>query len=355
MIDTLPIRKQLVKQSRIEKLNVNDIPFGKIYTDHMFVADYKQGEWRDFRIVPYDRISLTPGTTVLHYAQSVFEGLKAHKNNRGEIQLFRPLENFKRLNVSAERMCIPEIPEEVFMSGMLELIKQDQAWIPQKPGTSLYVRPFVFATDEYIGIRPSDNYKFMIITCPVGAYYSEPVKVKIETKYSRAFPGGTGYAKAAGNYAASLYPARIAHEEGYHQLIWTDGVHHQYVEESGTMNLMFVIDGELLTAPVGDTILRGITRDSVLKLARDWGIPLEERPISIKEVIAAIKEDRLEEAFGTGTAATIAPISQIGYENNDYKLPAVKDENFSLRVMKELDDIKLGNAEDKFSWMFKVS
>ncbi|MEM7548970.1 MAG: branched-chain amino acid aminotransferase [Bacteroidota bacterium] len=354
MIETIEIQKNLTQQSKINQIDFDNIKFGRVYSDHMFIAEYKDGEWKDFNIHPYSNLSMSPAATVIHYGQSIFEGLKAYKTVADESVVFRPLENWKRLNASAERMCIPQISEEIFMSGLTELLRLDEAWIPNKPNTSLYIRPFIFATDEYVGIRPSDNYRFIIFTCPVGAYYSEPVKVKIETKYTRAIEGGTGYAKAAGNYASSLYPAKLAQEKGYHQLIWTDGKEHKYIEESGTMNLVFVIDGKIVTAPTGDTILRGITRDSVLTLAKDWGYEVEERRISVEEIIRAIESGKLQEAFGVGTAATIAKIAVIGHEEMDYKLPEASEEDFSWKVLKALDDIKTGRAEDDHNWLYKI-
>jgi branched-chain amino acid aminotransferase len=354
MIETLDISVKKVTQSRVGEVDFNNIPFGKIYSDHMFTADYKDGQWTDFRISPYENLSLAPASSVIHYGQSIFEGLKAYKDKNGRTVIFRPTANAKRLNLSAERMCIPEVPEELFMQALKELLKVDESWIPSRPGTALYVRPFVFALDDYIGIRPSDEYRFMIITCPVGAYYSEPVKVKVETKYTRAAAGGTGYAKAAGNYAGSLYPAKLAQQQGYHQLIWTDAKEHKYIEESGTMNIMFVIGDTLITPQTSDSILHGITRDSVLTVARDWGMKVEERKITVEEVINAAKDGSLKEAFGAGTAATIAQIAEIGYEGDNFKLPAVEEREFSNKVLKELDAIKAGEAEDKFNWLYTV-
>ncbi len=353
MVDTLNIDINKTAKSRIQEVDFTNIPFGKVYSDHMFVADFEGGQWKNFRIKPYEPLQLSPANATLHYGQSVFEGMKAYKNEAGEVLVFRPKANFLRLNKSAERMCIPQISEEMFMQGLDELLKLDQDWVPDLPNTSLYIRPFIFAADDYIGIRPSDTYRFMIFTCPVGAYYSEPVKVKIETKYSRAAAGGTGAAKAAGNYAGSLYPAMQAHKQGYHQLIWTDALTHQYIEESGTMNVMFVIGDTLLTSPAGDTILAGITRDSVLTLAREWGYKVEERKVSVKEVMEAIEAGTLKEAFGTGTAATIAQIAVIGHEGKDHTLPAVEGREFSNRVLKSLDEIKTGRAEDKWNWVHK--
>lgn len=354
MIDTAEIQINQVANSRIAELDVDNIPFARIYSDHMFQADYRNGEWQDLRIEPYQHLSLSPATTAIHYGISIFEGMKAYKTADGEVLLFRPEKNAQRLNISAERMCIPEIPEEMFLEALRTLVDLDRDWVPNKPGTSLYIRPFVFATDEYVGIKPADNFKFVIITCPVGAYYSAPVKVKIETDFVRAVEGGVGYAKTAGNYAAALYPAKLAQEEGFDQLIWTDGKTHEYIEESGTMNVMFIIDNTLITAPASGTILDGITRNSVLTLARDWGMKVEERPVSVKEVVQACEEGRIQEAFGVGTAATIAHLSMIGHEGNRYELSPIETRTFSHRVLKALDEIKTGTVEDKFGWTFKV-
>ena len=354
MIETIPINTSLSEHSRIQELDVNNIQFGRLYSDHMFIADYRDGQWMDCRIEPYDRLAFSPAISVLHYGQSIFEGLKAYASADGGVLVFRPHDNFLRMNKSAVRMCMPELPEEIFMGGLLELLKIDKAWVPRKPGASLYIRPFMFATDEYIGVRPSDSYRFMIFTSPAGAYYSEPVKMKVEKQYSRAFPGGTGAAKAAGNYGASLYPALQAQKQGYHQLIWTDGMEHKYIEEAGTMNIMFVINNILVTSPTSDTILSGITRRSVLQLAQDKGYQVEERKISVDEVIESIEQGRLQEAFGTGTAATIAPISLINHDGKDYALPVLDDQSFSHKVLKALNDIKSGQTEDVHGWNTKV-
>jgi branched-chain amino acid aminotransferase len=354
MSGTININIKKTPKSKISEVDFNNIIFGRVYSDHMFVADYKNGQWQDQRIVPYENLSLSPGCAVIHYGQSVFEGMKAYKNADGEILIFRPYENFKRINLSAERMCIPPVSEEMFMSGLNELIKLDRDWVPSQDGYSLYIRPFIFATDEYIGIRPSDNYKFVIFTCPVGAYYTKPVKVKIETYYSRTVEGGTGFAKAAGNYAASLLPMVESQRQGYEQLIWTDGKTHKFIEESGTMNVMFIIDGTLMTAPSGNTILKGITRDSVLTLAKDWGYKVEEKFITVDEVVDAIKAGKMEEAFGTGTAATIAQITTIGYEGVDYELPPIANRKFAPKVFEALENIKFGKTEDQHGWIYKV-
>ena len=351
--ETLHLDIKKVKKSRIRQFDINNLTFGKLFSDHMFIADYQDGAWSKAEVLPYGKMSISPSSSMMHYGQSIFEGLKAYKNNQGEVLLFRPLDNFKRINISAHRMAMPAIPEEIFMEGIINLLKLDKDWIPSAEGCSLYIRPLYIATDEYIGVKPSENYKLIIITSPVGQYYTEPVKVLVETKYIRAVAGGVGYIKVSGNYGRSLHPSRLAQQKGYQQIIWTDAQHHKYVEESGTMNLMFVINDTLITPALGDTILAGITRDSVLTIARDWGMKVEERRISVDEIIKALKDGVLQEAFGTGTAATIAHISLIGNEDMQYPLPPLEDKLFSKRVSKELDGIRKGRIEDKYNWMYK--
>ncbi|SNR93878.1 branched chain amino acid aminotransferase apoenzyme [Belliella buryatensis] len=355
MNTTLTIAINKTSKSKLPDTNFDDLKFGQTISDHMFVADYENGTWGNFRIEAYAPLQLNPANATLHYGQSVFEGMKAYKNDAGDTLLFRADANQKRLNESAKRMCIPEVPEEIFMDGLLKLLEIDNAWIPNKPGCSLYIRPFVFATDDYLGIRPSEKYKFIIFTCPVGNYYSKPVSVKVECKYTRAAEGGTGYAKAAGNYAGSLYPALLAQKEGFDQLLWTDGKSHQHIEESGTMNVMFMINDTLITAPTTTgTILKGITRDSVLTLAREMGIKVEERFLRVAELEDALRNNSLKEAFGTGTAATIAHIAKIHVSGNDYILPEKDESAFSNRILKTLDDIKYGNVEDVHGWIIKL-
>lgn len=354
MVETQKISIQKVRQSRLPEVDFTNIPFGKIYTDHMFMADYRNGDWSNLRIVPYGHMPISPATPALHYGQSIFEGMKALPGANGETLVFRPLDNWNRMNVSAERMCLPYIPEELFMDSLSTLIDLDRNWIPKEAGSSLYIRPFMFSADEYIGIKASENFTFMIILCPVGAYYSTPVKVRIETHYTRAVEGGTGYAKAGGNYGGAIYPAKLAQDKGYHQLIWTDGKDHEYIEESGTMNVMFVIEDTLVTPALGDSILAGITRDSVLKLARHWGMKVEERRISVFELIDGLQKGKVKEAFGAGTAATIAHIELIGFEDKDYYLPPIADRKFSNQVLEELDGIKRGTKPDPFGWIVKM-
>ena len=353
--EKLSIRTQKVEKSRLPEVDFENLPFGRVFSDHMFIADYKDNKWNDLRIVPYKNLSFSPAMSTLHYAQSIFEGLKAYKRTDGSVWLFRPEDNFKRMNISAERMCMPTIPREAFMDGLLELIHLDQGWVPGQEGSTLYVRPFMFAADDFIGVRPSDTYKFMIFTCPVASYYSEPVRVRIETEYTRAARGGVGYAKTAGNYAASLFAARKAQQEGYHQVIWTDGVEHKHIEESGTMNLFFKIDGTLITASLGDSVLDGITRKSIIQLARDFGQPVEERRISVAEIAQALKEGRVEEAFGAGTAAVVSSVKTIGHEGVDYDLPPMVEGTFAYKAKETLYKIRLGETPDIHNWMVKVN
>lgn len=349
----LPITK--VQNSRLAETDFSNLVFGRTISDHMFVADYRDGEWTDLRIEPYGPLSLNPANATLHYGQSIFEGMKAYRNEEGKILVFRADANWNRLNESAERMCMPNLPEDIFMEGLSQLIDLDRAWVPTAKGASLYVRPFMFATDDYIGVKPSDTYKFIILTCPVGNYYNKPVSVKVETTFTRATEGGTGAAKTAGNYAASLYPARQAQKAGYDQLLWTDGRSHSKIEESGTMNVMFKINGKLITAPTDTgTILKGITRDSVIQLAKDWNEPLEERFLTVSELETALIDGTLEEAFGTGTAATIAHIQRINVNGKDFILPAKSEDAFSYRVLAELDGIKYGQVSDTHGWIISI-
>ena len=348
------IQVEKTQNSRLQSTNFDELEFGSVYSDHMFVSDFVDGEWRNPRIVPYQKITMSPATSVLHYGQTIFEGLKAYKNDKNEVLIFRPEAHAKRLNKSAERLCIPSLPEDLFMEGLTELIKLDHNWIPPKPGNSLYVRPFIFASDEFIGVRPSKTYKCIIFTGPVAGYYKGNVKVLVETNYVRAAEGGIGFAKSGGNYAASLLPAKIAQEKGYHQLLWTDSKEHKYFEESGTMNVMFQIGDTIVTPPLGTSILAGITRDSIVTLAKDMGIKIEERRVSIEEVLGAAEKGELKDAFGTGTAATITHIEAIHYNGKDYNLPDVSTRTVSNKLQEVLTNIKLGKAEDKNGWVYKV-
>ena len=351
MLDTMSIQIEKVTESKIGQLDVANIQFGKLYSDHQFTVSFNGERWENPLIDEYRPLTISPASPALHYGISIFEGLKAYKHSNGRVAVFRPDKNLERLNISADRMCMPKVPESLYYDSLNALLDIDRDWVPGKPGTSLYIRPFLFSNDDYIGIRPSKEFKYMVITCPVGAYYSKPVRVKIETHFVRATEGGSGYCKTGCNYGPAIYPAKLASDEGYDQLIWTDSKEHKYVEESGTMNLMFIIDGKLVTAALGDTILNGITRDSVITLARDWGIEVEERKVEVAEIINAIEKGTLQEAFGAGTAATIAQIAAIGYNGRDYELPPVEGREFSQKVLQTLDDIRYGRAEDKFGWL----
>lgn len=355
MIANANIKIEKTKKSRVTDYDVNDVPFGKCFSDHMFIAEYADGKWQNASICPYQDMPMSYAMSALHYGQAIFEGMKAYKSESGDVSVFRPLENFKRINKSAIRMAMPEIPEEIFMGGLIELLKLDSAWIPTSDTGSLYIRPFLISTDEAIGVKASDTYKFVIITCPAGKYYTEPIKVLIETNYIRAVEGGIGFVKAAGNYGRSLYPTKLAQQKGYQQVIWTDGKTHSFLEESGTMNLMFVVGDTLITPALSDTILDGITRRSVLALARDWGMNVEERKISIVEILEAHANGTLKEAFGVGTAATIAQIIGIGHVDQYYALPPVEERTFSPKIDETLRNIRKGKVEDKFNWMFKIA
>ncbi len=348
------IATRRVETSRLRDTDLSNIKFGRVFSDHMFVMDHVDGQWTSPRIEPFADLEMSPASLVLHYGQSIFEGLKAYRTDDGSISIFRPQMNVQRMNRSAERMCMPQVPEDLFMEALTELIRLDRNWMPEGEDSALYIRPFMIASDEYIGIKPSDTYKFMIFTCPVRGYYSEPVRVRIEMEYSRAFPGGTGYVKCAGNYAAALYPTKRAQEHGIHQQIWTDAMEHKYIEESGTMNVFFVIDGRLITPEAGVTVLEGITRDSIIELARREGVPLEVRKVSVQEVVEGARNGKLTDAFGAGTAATIAHIRSIEVDNETYTLPPIEERKISAHLGGLLDDIRRGRVKDELGWLVNV-
>jgi len=343
-----------ISKSRLHTVDMNNIPFGRIFSDHMLMAKYEEGEWTEAEIVPYDNLSLAPSISVLSYGQSVFEGMKASRGPLGEPMLFRPEDNFRRMNFSATRLCMPEIPQNIFLDGLYKLIKLDEAWIPPAGKGSLYIRPVMFAVDRYVGIKPSSSYMFLIFTCPVGPYYTEPVNLLASKEYIRAAPGGVGTAKAAGNYAASLLAAKEAKRKGYHNILWLDSKDHMFVEECGTMNIFFVINGTVVTPSNTGSILSGITRDSSLRLLRDNGYRVEVRRVSIYELEEAFMYGQLTEAFGTGTAATIAPINRIGFNGRDLQLPPLKDRPITNWLSKTLDDIKHGVEDDIYNWVVKI-
>jgi branched-chain amino acid aminotransferase len=319
----------------------------------MFICNFKHGKWGAPEVLPYGPISIAPGAKVLHYGQSVFEGMKAFKNSNNEVLLFRKEENYKRINRSAVRLSIPEIPEDVFMNGLDELLLLDNEWCKADEGYSLYIRPFVFASEEGVKASASEEYTFMIITSPSTKYYAGEMNVVVEEHFTRAPKGGVGSAKAAGNYAASFYPTKKANENGFKQVIWTDSVEHKYIEESGTMNIWFRIGDKLITPELSDSILGGITRDSVLELAKHNGIEVEERRILVSEIVEAYKSGNLIEAFGTGTAVTVNPINSITFRDDKMTITTVED-SFALKLKQQLQGIQKGKMEDIFSWNSKV-
>lgn len=351
------IKIQLTENKK-EKPDFNHLIFGRNFTDHMFMMDYEEGKgWYDPRIVPYQPLSLDPSVMVFHYGQSVFEGLKAYITKDGHISLFRPDENMKRLNHSNDRLCIPHVDEEFAIEALRQLILVDKEWIPNVPGTSLYIRPFIIATEPYLGVKASDRYIFMIILSPVGAYYPEglnPVKIAVESDYVRAVKGGTGNAKTAGNYAASLKAQSEAEADGYTQVLWLDGKENKYIEEVGSMNVFFKINGEVITPKLNGSILAGITRKSVIELLEYWNIPVKEKKISIDELIEAHQSGELEEAFGTGTAAVISPIGELYKDNKPYVINNGQTGELSKRVYDEITGIQTGEKADPFNWRYIV-
>jgi branched-chain amino acid aminotransferase len=354
MTETLDIKLTKTSQSRLAQTDFDNLPFGRTFSDHMLVADYADGEWKNFEIVPYGPIAMSPAISALHYGQAFFEGIKAYKHADGTVTIFRPDKNAIRFNKSAERLCMPTLPEDIFVQSIAAVVDVDRDWIPTKENHALYIRPFMFATDPYLGVTPSATYKFVVLVGPVGPYFSKVLRVKIETYYTRAAEGGMGYAKAAGNYGSSMLPARKAAEEGFDQLIWTDAKDHAYIEEMGAANAMFLLDGKLITAEAGNTILDGVTRDTVIALAKEWGITVEERKVSVAEIIEGAKNGKLTDAFGAGTAATIAPVGSISYNGEEYFLSDPETREFSKRVFNTLDAIKYGTTPDTHGWNYVV-
>lgn len=352
------IRIELTKAPKAKPADESALGFGKIFTDHMFIMDYKTGKgWHDARIVPYGNLEFSPAAMCLHYGQEVFEGLKAYRTADGDIQLFRPQENFKRLNVSNERLVIPAIDEEFALYALKELLKIEKDWVPHTDGASLYIRPFIIACDPFLGVRPGDEYKFIIILSPSGAYYStglNPVSIYVEEKYVRAVKGGMGFAKTGGNYAASLIGQDEAHKQNYSQVLWLDGVEKKYIEEVGAMNMFFVVDGEVLTPELVGSILPGITRKSTIELCKSWGMKVTERRITIEEIAEAYKAGKLNEAFGTGTAAVISPVGHLKWgdlvmEINDNKIGPI-----SQKLYDTMTGIQYGKLPDEHNWIVKI-
>ncbi len=345
-------------QNPKKKPDENNLEFGTVFTDHMFIMEYQTGKgWYDPRIIPYQSITLEPSAMVFHYGQEMFEGLKAYKAVDGRILLFRPDKNIERANNTNRRICIPTIPEEDFLQAIIEIVKTDKDWIPQKDGTSLYIRPFIIATDPFLGVRPSDTYKFIIILSPVGAYYPTglaPVKIWIEDEYVRAVRGGIGEAKTGGNYVASLKSQVKAHDEGYSQVLWLDGVHRKYIEEVGAMNIFFKIDGTVVTPMLSGSILPGVTRNSTIALCKKWGLPVEEKRISIDDIFEAYKKGTLEEVWGTGTAAVVSPVNELRWENNIMTIGDGQIGELTHKLYNTITDIQRGRIKDEMGWTVEV-
>ncbi len=354
MTAALDIQITKAERSKLHEMTLENIPFGKYYTDHMLEADYENGEWTNVEIKPYQPLLLEPSLAALHYGQAIFEGIKAYKNPAGEAFIFRPQDNFRRFNISAERMQMPVVPEEIFMEGMKLLVGLDSNWIPTMVDHSLYIRPFMFSTDPVIGVKPSETYKFMIILSPTGPYYNAPMRIYVEEKYTRACPGGIGYAKAAGNYGASMLATAEAKKLGYDQVLWTDAFEHRYLQEIGTMNVFFIIGNTAVTPSLEDgTILAGVTRDSAMKVLADMGFDVQEKKISIDDLIDAHKAGILYEVFGAGTAATISLIKELRYKDYVMKFD-VETWQTAPELKKRMNEIRYGLTADTHGWMYKV-
>jgi len=343
-----------VTKSRLPDVDLDNLPFGKTFTDHMFIIDYKDGKWQEGKIMPFQHLSLHPATSALHYGQSFFEGMKAELGPDGMPLLFRPEMNLRRMNKTAKRLAMPSLDENDFLDWLKELLRIEKDWIPTSEGSSLYIRPIMFATDEHIGVKIATNYRFMIMCCSVGPYYADPVKVYIEDKYIRAAPGGTGDAKAAGNYAPSLMPTKLAKDAGYDQVLWTSVNDHKYVQEIGTMNVFFIIDGVVVTPNKDGNILEGITRDSIIQLCRDEGLTVEERPVSVAELWEAHKAGKLNDCFGAGTAVAVIPIKSLGNKDGVMELPSLEERTWSPKIKEKLIAIKRGLTADPYNWTQKV-
>lgn len=350
----LDINITKTEKSKLDTISLENIPFGKVFTDYMLVAEYSNGVWKDVEIKPYEALTIDPSLAALHYGQSIFEGIKAYRNEEGNVAIFRPYENFKRFNISATRMQMPSVPEAIFIDGMRELINLDRNWIPALDNHSLYIRPFMFATDAVIGVKPSDTYKFMIILSPTGPYFSTPMRIFVEEKYTRAVAGGVGFSKNAGNYGSSMYPTQLAKEMGYDQVLWTDAHEHKYLQEVGMMNVFFIIGNQAITPSLEEgTILAGITRMSALTLLAEMGLEVVEKKISIDELMDAYKAGQLREVFGAGTAATISLIKELRYKEESMFFDTASW-TVAPELKKRLNDIRQGKTADTHGWMFSV-
>jgi len=336
--------------SRMQEVNFEQLEFGKYIADHMLVADYDHGEWSSPMVVPFTNLSLSPTTLALHYGQTVFEGMKAFRMQDGRINIFRLDKHYERFVRSLERMCMAIPPKEFFTEGLVKLIETDINWVPSQKGASLYIRPFMYASEAKFGVKVSEQYRFIIFTGPVPELYARPIKVKVETEFIRAAKGGTGFAKCGGNYGGAFYPTQLARQEGYDQVLWTDGKEDPHIEESGMMNVLFVINDKLITAPLSDSILDGVTRDSLLTLAKGLGYKIEERQLSVKELANAFRDKTITEAFGAGTAAVVAPIGVIHIDGMDFHLPVYGKESVSNQLKNKLERIRSGEDEDVYGW-----
>ncbi len=354
MTEAFTISITKTERSKLQDINLENIPFGRYFSDHMLEADFENGEWTSVEIKPYQPLLLEPSLAALHYGQAIFEGIKAYRDKEGNAYIFRPFDNFKRFNRSAERMNMPTVPEEIFMEGMRQLIAIDKNWIPAKKDHSLYIRPVMFAADPMLGVRPAETYKFLILLSPTGPYYAAPMKILVEEHYTRAAPGGVGFSKNAGNYGGSMLASSLAKEKGYDQVLWTDAFEHKWLQEVGMMNVFFVIDNVAVTPSLDEgTILEGVTRASVIQGLNDMGVKVEERRISIDELLEAYKAGRVSEVFGTGTAAVIAPVKELNYKG--YSMEFDTDQYKISGAVKEwLNGIREGRIEDKYGWMWKV-
>ena len=352
IITDIPVRK--TSYSRINEVDFNNLEFGKYIADHMLVCDFDHGGWKEPEIVPYADITLSPSALALHYGQTVFEGMKAFRMHDGRINIFRIEKHYDRFVKSLQRMCMAVPPKEIFIEGLMQLIHLDQEWVPSKAGHALYLRPFVFASEARFGVKVSEEYRFIVFTGPVPSLYADPIKVKVETQYIRAAKGGTGFAKCGGNYGASFLPTQNARAEGYDQVLWTDGKENKFIEESGMMNVMFVINDTLVTPPLSDSILDGVTRDSLLTLAKDLGYKTEERPIAVAELQQAFKAGTITEAFGAGTAAVVAPIKTINIDGIDFSLPQYNDSKLLYKLKDKLEKIRLGIDADLHGWNYII-
>ncbi|MGQ0739614.1 MAG: branched-chain amino acid aminotransferase [Bacteroidota bacterium] len=348
----IPVRK--TKHSRLTEVDFGHLEFGKYTADHMLVCDYDNGAWQHPLIVPFSNLSLSPATLALHYGQTVFEGMKAFRMMDGRINIFRMDKHYDRFVRSLDRMCMAAPPREIFEEGLMKLVETDKAWVPPAKGSSLYLRPFVYASEARFGVKISEEYRFVIFTGPVPELYVKPIKVKVETEYSRAAKGGTGFAKCGGNYGGAYYPTQLARQQGYDQVLWTDSSEHRYIEESGMMNVMFVINDTLVTPSLSDSILDGVTRESLLILARDFGYTTEERPVSITELEKAFRDRSITEAFGAGTAAVVAPIETIHINGIHYYLPEYGPGSLLNRLKQKLERIRTGSEEDEYGWNYIV-